>query len=335
MPRWNRHLVGALVAVGGLLAVGCGDGGGGADPGDGGSSTTEPGTGSTVDDGPVRVLFVRGASGTGGFYSAVVNIGETDDLTPFDFELSSIEQATELDDEGNTNGTDHGFAELASLLRDRGHEVSEEVEPGGDDEAGVDLSGDLLADVDVLVLGSNNGTYTDEQVGAVVDWVRGGGSLLVFQDVNYGSDWDDAADSDTQFLEPFGMRATQDNTSESEVTPDQFADHPVVEGVEGFGSLGVAVIELTGEAEGVTPTAVIAGGADEPGIDMANEDEDERRRAPNPDTDAVLAVVEYGAGRVAAFYDRDLFFNSSLEDGNVRRLTEQLFAWLAGEAPGT
>ena len=320
MTRGGR--LGLLAATAAMLApAACGgsEGSNGGEDGSGGgaSGVAEPG----------EVLFVTGADGTGGYLSSGQG---AQPLADFDNELSRIA------DDGR-GGASHGFADFAALLEAQGYSVTEVVEAGGETETGVDLTGGALEGVDVLVLGSNNAVYADDDVAAVTEFVRGGGGLVVFGDVNYGQDWGDAAASDSQFLAPFGLSANQDNTSEISTDPaDGDAGHPILEGVEPWTTLGADVITVVGGGV-VEPVIVLPfGGADvrtNPGPDEGPT------RPPDPSTDAVLAVAELGAGRVVAFYDRDLFFNdpqegdtagTGLGDPNNQRLTTQMVDWAAG-----
>lgn len=273
------------------------------------------------------MLFVEGAAGTGGFFSAEQVGGP---LSEFDFELSRIT------DEGR-GPTAHGFADFATLLEEQGYTVTSVTEAGGDAETGVDLTGGALDGVDVLVLGSNNAVYTDEDITAVTEFVRAGGGLVVFGDVNYGEDWGDAAASDTQFLTPFGMLANQDNTSNIATDPATGdAGHPILDGVEAWSTLGADVITVVGGGV-VEPTIVLP--YDGPDVRTNPGPEEGEFRRAEPATDAVLAVAELGAGRVVAFYDRDLFFNdpqegdgagTGLGDPNNQRLATQMIDWAAG-----
>jgi hypothetical protein len=303
-----------------VLATACGSGEGSNGGGGGG------GGGGGVSD-PGEVLFVTGADGTGGYLSSGKG---AQPLADFDNELSRIT------DDGR-GGASHGFADFAALLEAQGYSVAEATEVGGDAETGVDLSGGALDGVDVLVLGSNNAVYTDDDIAAVTEFVRAGGGVVVFGDVNYGQDWGDAAASDSQFLAPFGLSATQDNTAEMSTDPaDGDADHPILDGVEPWSTLGADVITVIGGGL-VEPVIVLPfDGADvrtNPGPDEGPT------RPPEPATDAVLAVAELGAGRVVAFYDRDLFFNdpregdsagTGLGDPNNERLATQMVDWAAG-----
>lgn len=298
------HLAVVSLALGaGLLTSACSSSGGNE------TVTIE----GEVDDTPT-VLFVRGADGTGGGQAG----GE-------DFHLSDVANDTD----------DQGFASLAERLRDDGFEVTQEIE--GPD--GVDLAGDVLAGVDVLVLGSNNADYSEDQVAAVAQFVRAGGGLLVFNDANYGRDsYADAPDSDNAFLAPFDLMINHDDgadgASATSAATDSFKtpDHPVLEGVDdGISWFGAGAVTVLDNKPSVRPEILVPMTGDV----MVDGDVDPVATRPaEPDKDAVVAVVEYGGGRVAAVLDRDMFFNDgqvSLATSSNQQLATNLIEWLAGQ----
>ncbi len=139
------RVVGAIALTSAVVLPACGSSEGSGDAsGDGEPTVSEPG----------EVLFVGGAGGTGGFLAADEG---AQPLTDFDNELSRIA------DDGR-GGASHGFADFAALLEEQGYTVTEVIEAGGDAETGVDLTGDVLDGVDVIVMGSNNAVYTDGDV---------------------------------------------------------------------------------------------------------------------------------------------------------------------------
>ena len=96
-----------------------------------------------------------------------------------------------------------------------------------------------LADFDVVVFGSNNAVYGGAQINAVESYIRGGGGALFISDTNFGSNSEDAPNSDQQFLDPFGLIVHQDAfiyTVSSEEAPGSApadysqTDHPILNG---------------------------------------------------------------------------------------------------------
>lgn len=296
---------------------------------DGGSGT---GSGTGGDDAPTEVLIVRGASGTGGALAAETG-GIPDDpeaRADLDDQLSSIADGE----------SEFGFADLTTTLEAEGYAVTEVQEVGGEEETGVDFTGDVLEGVDIVVLASNNGIYGEADVAALVEFVRGGGAILAFEDVNYGQDRSDAAESDSQLMGAFDMAFNQDNTANASVDPADatVADHPILEGVDApLDTLGVGTVTVLDAQPDIDPIIVL------PATGEVRENppgEQGDLRPSDPTRDAALAVVEVGGGRVAGVWDRDYFFNddddpdtdAAIGQGNpaTRLFTLQLFDWLAG-----
>ena len=283
-----------------LLVVGSAVAGCGGDDGQNGSSAGD-GAGTTK---PV-VLFIRGASGT----------------SPLD-----DDHLTDIDQEG-----DLGFLSWHEALTAAGFDVRQEIEPEG---GGVDLSA-ALDGVDIVVLGSNNAAYDTTQVEELTEFVRNGGGVLAFSDANYGVG-DSARSSDNTFLAPFDLELNFDSGGDGPqtMTSDQFTrpDHPILDGVEGIGWYGPSAVTIVDLETRVTPQILIP--AQDP-VALSEGPEPETR--PADANDAALAVVEFGGGRVAAFYDRDTFYNDGSAVGmSLSTLGNKVFAvnlieWLAGE----
>lgn len=251
-----------------------------------------------------RVLFIRGASGTGGFVE-----GGTDD---------------HLCDIGDTSTADynHGYGELAALLRDDGFAVEQVIEP-------VAIENVLASTYAVVVFGSNNVTYDADDADALRRYIDGGGGALFASDGNWGTFWDKAPSSDQTFLTQFGLVMNQDGGPLLSIARDEFVvpSHPIFDGVDAF------------EGEGTSPCSLA------PGTDAVllapTRGPVRRNTAPEgpvetaTSSDASLSIVEYGRGRVACHFDRNTFFNengagTSLAKASNRTYARNLFAWLAG-----
>src|SRR3954451_3392465 len=145
-----------------------------------------------------KILFIRGASGTGGFVD-----GGT--LAQRDEELADINNHS-------TASGNHGWGELADLLRAKGFTIEQMIEPGNDQP--VNLAGLNLSQYRLIVFGSNNGDYTPggstTDVTALRDYVFAGGGALFISDANFGSSYGDAPSSDQDLLNPFGLVINQD-----------------------------------------------------------------------------------------------------------------------------
>src|SRR5438067_4093504 len=143
-----------------------------------------------------KILFIRGSSGTGGFYD-----GGT--LAQRDEELADINNTS-------TAAGNHGWGELASLLRGDGLALTQMIEGPASNNTPIDLTAINLAQFSVVVFGSNNAAYSTASINALDAFVREGGAALFVSDANFGSNWGDAPSSDQQFLDRFGLRINQD-----------------------------------------------------------------------------------------------------------------------------
>ena len=277
-----------------------------------------------------RVLFIRGAERSGGFLEARNDAART-------------EQLADITNTSTANGN-HGWATLASTLREAGFAVEQQIEPL---EAGAPATGQTtgapipfetldLGRYDVLVFASNNAAYGAEQVDAIERYIRGGGGAIFISDANFGSDWADASDSDQAFLDRFGLVAHQDQGTYS-ITRNEFVrpDHPIFEGVDRFDGEGVTPIELgdafpagvavdlLARAEGQTRLNQPPFGARNQGPSVASDAQD-----------GVLLAATVDAGRVVGFFDRNTFFNENGAGTDItrfdnRQLATNLFGWAA------
>ncbi len=307
---------------------------------------TAPGPGPESGDGPA-ILFVRGADRSGGFLEAGNDAARTE-------QLADITNTS-------TSGGNHGWFELAELLRANGFVVSQIAEPleadapatGPTTGAPLDFASLDLSAYDAVVLGSNNADYSapfgQQQVDAIEAYVRSGGGVLFISDANFGGSWSDAPTSDQAFLDRFGWTMQQDRgtyalrRSDGDfVTPD----HPIVVGtdgntiidvIDGEGVSPIVVPEID-TAPGVVSTIVIRA---RPGQQTRNNDRfpgQGTSRAVGP-RDATLAVATVGAGpdagRIAGHIDRNTFFNLNGAGTNINRFDNaayavNLFTWLVG-----
>ena len=291
---------------------------------------------AAATDGAARkIVFVRGASGTGGFLE-----GGSDE------QLSDIADA--LPFAGN-----HSWSDLRSELEAHGYVCVQLVEtPGGPGGNGVpvDLAALDLAQVAVLVLASNNATYDAASVDAVEAFVENGGGLLVASDANWGQSWSDAPSSDQPFLSRFGLAINQDaggyvlSRAEGDfvVGGVDMGLHPILAGPDG--ALGGGDDVLAFDGEGVSPLTVVASVpgvvakvlAKAEGQIHVNDSTGSGSFRPATEADGALVVAEAGAGRVAGHYDRNTFFDANgagtdLTRYDNRRYALNLFRWLAGE----
>ena len=303
---------------------------------------TAPGPGLDSGDSPA-VLFVRGADRSGGFLEAGNDTARTEQLADIT--------------NHSTSGGNHGWFELAELLRANGFVVSQIAEPL---ETGAPATGPTtgaplafaamdLSVYDAIVLGSNNADYAtpfgQQQVDAIEAYVRSGGGVLFISDANFGGSWADAPTSDQAFLDRFGWTMQQDRgtyalrRSDGDfVTPD----HPVVAGPDGTTIIDVIdgegvspiVVPEADTAPGVSSTIVVRA---RPGQQTRNNDRFPGQGTSRPvgPQDATLAVADVDSGRIAGHIDRNTFFNLNGAGTNINRFDNaayavNLFTWLVG-----
>jgi hypothetical protein len=294
-----------------LITAGCsGMGTAGVSAGDGAKTMWTPSPNERGHD--AKVLFVRGAPGSGGF-----------------LEGGSDDQLSDIDDRGTREGN-HGWGALAGRLEQRGYVVGQVVEPSTGEPADLDV--DLLRGTDVLVLGSNNADYPARTVARVVDWVRRGGGLLVISDANWGRSWADAPASDQPFLVPFDLVVNQDHGRYA-VERRQFAaaDHPLLEGVDAFDGEGVSPFTVVDHHDDVAPLVVAPATGE-----IRRPSGDPGPLEPATDADAALVAVTLGEGRMVGHFDRNTFFNRNGAGTDITRfdngrLAQNVIDWLAGQ----
>jgi hypothetical protein len=274
-----------------------------------------------------RVVFVRGASGTGGF-----------------LEGGSDEQLSDINN-FSTSGGNHGFGQLMQTLTAEGFAVEQVVE--NTTGAPVDFAALDLSTVSVLVLGSNNQTYSGADVEAVTDFVFGGGGLLVISDANWGSDWGKAPTSDQPFLNPYGLIMNQDTSTYVSRASD--GDHLVpIDPVLAGPNLAIDASDdvLAFDGEGVSPLTV---GPTPAGVQVqilaraennihVNDAQGSGSFRPAGPNDACLVLAYYGSGAVIGHFDRNTFFNTNGAGTNITRFdntqyARNIFRFLSGQVP--
>jgi hypothetical protein len=290
--------------------------------------------GAAQADMPRRVLFIRGGSGTGGFLGSGA-----------DEHLSDIHDAS-------TAPGNHGYAELAALLEAEGFVVEQVLEGPAPAGLPVDLLAIDLSHYDVVVFGSNNATYLAAAVDWVVPYVCSGGSALFISDANWGSSWSDAPSSDQSFLDRFDLVMNQDSgtyvvsrsAGDFVIGGIDQGNHPILAGPDGV--IGSADDVNDFDGEGVSPATLTHFFPDIEPVVLAkakqsihlNDSTGSGSFKPPGVDDGALLALEFGAGRVACFFDRNTFFNlngagTSLHRFDNAQLARNLFSWLA-DAPG-
>ena len=284
------------------------------------------------------ILFIRGATRSGGFLEGTTA-------------TSRNEQLADINNTSTANGN-AGWGTLAADLRSAGFVVEQMTEPKEpvEDGSGVTQGRPIrfenldLTKYSAIVFGSNNARYAKASIDAVSNYISNGGSALFISDANFGSNWRDAADSDQQFLAPYGLIVNQDaasgTTTLSRSSDFAAPSHPILTGVNSITGEGVSPVVIPDVAPpGVTITRVLAAKGqtrNNNGTNPANQFQG-TLRATNAN-DAALALLTKGRGRVAAFFDRNTFFNANgvgtdITGANNRSFALNLFRWLADHIP--
>src|SRR5947199_2720139 len=97
-----------------------------------------------------KILFIRGGSGTGGIID-----GGT--LAQRDEELADVNDTS-------TSSGNHGWGELANLLRGEGFSIEQHIEGPKSNNTPVDLAALDLSQYAAIVFGSNNADYSTASV---------------------------------------------------------------------------------------------------------------------------------------------------------------------------
>jgi len=274
-----------------------------------------------------NILFVRGSDRSGGFLEAVNDDQRTE-------HLADIYNA-------QTFAGNHGWAELRQALENAGFnptQMTETAENASGPSAGiaVDFQNLDLAQYDIIVFGSNNAQYSSAAIDAVENHIRGSGAALFISDANFGSDWADAANSDQQFLDRFGLVMNQDQGTYVLRRMDadfNVPEHPILAGVDAFDGEGVSPIVALQASD------VLVAAQNNTRVNMppfGNNNQGQSR--PVMPLDGVLTVLEPDLGRLAGHFDRNTFFNDNGAGTNINRFDNliyaiNLFTWLADTNP--
>lgn len=282
------------------------------------------------------ILFVRGADRSGGFIEATNDAQRT-------------EQLADITNASTANGN-HGWKQLHDLLVNEGYTVTQIIEPleagapGTGQTTGAPIAFETmdLSQYDAIVMASNNAVYTQPQIDAIEAYIRNGGGVLFISDGNFGSNWRDAPDSDTQFLSRFGMAVNQDNGTYSLTRAGgDFVEpnHAILFDVDEFDGEGVSPIRIGTPPPDVTIRRIVAARGTTYDNNGANPADDYRgTQRPVDANDAALVLAKAGAGRIAAHFDRNTFFNTNGAGTDITRfdnaqLAKNLFRWVTDNDP--
>lgn len=226
----------------------------------------------------------------------------------------------------------HGLSEFRAALESVGFVPDERF------DAETTLSQSLLDRYDVVILGSNQRRFDDDERQAVRAWVEDGGGLVAWSDSAFGGDYREVgvcnpagSRSNNDLTAQFGMTFLRDsgagNYRVREYERDHFLNDDDRHGGVVFRGEGVSCIRVS---EPATVLAKLQAGGLNGRIELCDAD------APyQPERDAALAIATVGAGRVVGTFDRNTFWNdgagTKLADADNREYAQRLIRWAAGE----
>ncbi|MEM6884276.1 MAG: hypothetical protein AAF571_04535 [Verrucomicrobiota bacterium] len=201
----------------------------------------------------------------------------------------------------------------------------------------ITLSAETLKDVDVLMLGSNQKTFTADEIAAVHAWVEEGGGLIAWSDSAFGGHYaevglDNTAgrDSDNLIMSHYGMYLLTDsgggNFMIQDYTEDHFINASDKNGGIRFRGEGVSYIRTSPPAR-ILAKAQVNGLGGHLRVNKVDQ-------PFNPDTDAALSVAEIGKGRVVGLFDRNMLWNAGggtrITHADNREFAQRMVLWAAG-----
>ena len=231
-----------------------------------------------------------------------------------------------LNDTGN-----RGMSQFKESITQLGFEITESY------DAETPLTDEALAPLRVLILGSNQRRFSEEEAEAVRRFVENGGGLVAWSDSAFGGHWrqvgvDNEAGrlSNNDLTVGLGMYFMTDNGAGNYLIKRQEFDHFLNAynrngGVE-FRGEGVSPVR-------VRPPARLLAKLQDGGLGgrlrlNAVDGELDLER------DAALAIAEVRKGRVIGIFDRNLFWNAGegtrLSHADNREFTQRVMIWAAG-----
>ena len=278
----------------------------------------------------VAALLVLGALVSFGTGAGISQQPERPTLTRILFLYGSVPPGTDPNEMVRIGNTGHnGYAQLADLLHmEQGHNLTELADT---DPAVNPLTTLVLAQYDLLVLGSNNRRFSAKEAAVVASYVQDGGSVFAFSDSRFGLSPDREHNvlgagelSDNDLLGQFGMAIQHDNYQVVEANSTRFVNpsHPILTGLTSFKGEGVSLIRVDGP-----PAQILVRGD---GLLLTDG------HTVTGKNYAITAIAQVGQGRVAVTFDRNTFFNAGLgsdgtdlSDLGNRQYALNLFKWLA------
>jgi hypothetical protein len=235
-----------------------------------------------------------------------------------------------------------GFSSFAEAIRELGYTVQQAY------DRQVTLDERTLAEVDVLILGSNNRLFTEAEAEALERWVRSGGGLIAWSDSAMGGDHSKVGlgnpvgrDSNNSLTERFGMHFLVDTGHDYSGPANKTPGVGITQwerphALNNHETDGLAEQGLVVYGEGVSPVrirppAVMLARLQNRGqIGVGKVD-----RPYQPERDAAVAVAEIGDGRVIGYFDRNTFFNrggpgTDLTEVSNRAFAQRMVLWADG-----
>lgn len=281
---------------------------------------------TSVDPRGRSVLFIRGADGSGGLGN-----GSTQQRTEHLSDINNV----------STQSGNHGFGELANLLRTDGFKVSQWIESQGF------LTTALLFPHRIIVLASNNRVYAAAEVSAFHTYMDAGGSALFISDANWGSNFNAAPASDNQFLARYGLSMYQDSANGvpviSRTTAGRFIqpDYPALSGPDGKGGFddvnsyegeGVSYLHVERGSGGWVASVLVSATGFMVRKTTTNGQPGGLVAATS--RDGAMVMAQKDDGLILGHFDRNTFFNrngtgSDLTKRDNRQLALDIFRTLA------
>ena len=214
------------------------------------------------------------------------------------------------------NEYNFGSAELGRVLSTQGRKVEGTThQKGFRRETG--LTRGILDQFGILIVnglcGNRDVPFTEMEVGTIKQWVQDGGSLLV---VSAGPNFGKVKTSSIMnpVIEPFGLEFRDGHLDQTQRTTKLKAGHPIARGLREFSIIHGTPVVAHGVAEDVAWVG----------------------------EDSVLAVTDFGRGRVAAFGGGSALMGQALNSKIIKHsapavvttnkaLLANLIRWLAGD----
>jgi len=201
------------------------------------------------------------------------------------------------------------------------------------------ITSSLLAQYDVLVIGTAWGSFSQSETDAIVAFVNGGGGLLIS---GVGWSWVDYHPSSTisgypmnQLATRFGVSFNPDiiidpndytiNNSSAIIHSPFIHNHPVTVGVSRIGASGMCIGSISVQN----------------GVVLATGDDDSfggYRQGPYPNRGShppMLVALSYGSGRVVAIGHEGFFVDSHISEYDNQKLALNIFNWVAKVSDNT